>query len=245
MNRPAVHASGSVYRSSRTRGSLRLVSIPVGMVIALTTVVVVLAFTLVRIGGIPGLQNSFSGNPVSNPSVTTDPRLKPHQTPTVSITKGVSTTAPTFGATPSPTGATEPTVTAEHGTTPTTPVGVTSPTPTVPTAPNSIYVCTSAQDWARNILDICGNNFTQGDRVQLIITFQGFSHPIPIRDAMVDTYGQFTFRLYIWSCRWAPVTAVVKDMSINPAVVSNTLNTLPTQICTDQNGSPTPTPGDH
>lgn len=242
MSRSREQSVRGAYRSDRSRGSLRLVSIPVGMIIALATVVMVLAFTFAKLGGMPMLQGPFITNNTPMPSA---PGVQPHQTPPTAVpTHVASTTVPPVGTTLSPTNA-EPTVTDTTGTTPTPPIAGTTPTPTVPTAPDSIYNCTTNSDLAKNILDICGNNFTPGHKVQLVITALVFKHPITFWAVTVDVHGQFTYRWYVWSCKWDPITAYVKDISSTPPVVSNTLDNLTTPGCTIQTGSPTPTPGDH
>ncbi len=242
MSRSREQSARGAYRSGRSRGSLRLVSIPVGMIIALATVVMVLAFTLAKLGGMPMLQGPFITNNTPMPSA---PGVQPHQTPPTAVPTHVApTTVPPVGTTPSPTNA-EPTVIDTTGTTPTPPIAVASPTPTVPTAPDSIYNCTTPKDLAQNILDICGNNFIPGHKAQLVITALAFKHPIAFWAVRVDVHGQFTYRWYIWSCKWDPITAYVQDISSTPPVVSNTLGNLTLPSCTIQTGSPTPTPGDY
>lgn len=242
LSRPRLQASRSAYGS---RASIRWASLPVAMIMLLMTVVVVVTFALAQFGTLPFLPGAGHGR-LFPYSPTVLPLQRHTITPTAGVTKAVPATVPPVGTTPSPANA-EPTATDTTGTTPTPPVAETSPTPTVPTAPDSIYNCTTNSDLAKNILDICGNNFTPGHKAQLVITALAFNHPIAFWAVTVDAYGQFTYRWYVWNCKWDPITAYVKDISSTPPVVSNTLGNLSTPGCTIQTGpaTPTPNPGDH
>lgn len=241
MSRSRQQAARSAYGS---RGSFRWVSLPVSILMLLMTIVVVVAFALAQFGTLPFLPGVEYGHLFPH-SPTVLPLPRHSITPTAGITKAVSPTVPSAGTTPSPTNGDQPTVIVTTGTTPTPPVAVTTPTPAVPTAPNSIYVCTTQRDWTRHILDICGNNFIPGDKVQLVVTAQEFKHPVSYWTLMVNSYGQFTFHWYVWNCNWDPSAVYVQDISSKPPVSSNTLDNLTMQDCSIQTGSPTPTPGDH
>ncbi len=231
-------------RSSRsyTRGSTwHWVSLPVALIIMLLmTIAIVLAFTLVQFGDVPFSPGELFGKPVINVSPPAPGVVQHGITPTVIPTRGGSIT-PVPGKLPTLGPATVPAVTPT--TTPTVPVTL-SPTATMSTLPY-IAVCTPPGDYAAHILDVCGYNFKPSDEVQLIVSAPAYRQPVQFQPMTVNSYGEFTYRWRIWSCRFDPVAVYAKDATSTPATYSNTLENITTAGCSIPVGTVTPTPGGH
>lgn len=104
-----------------------------------------------------------------------------------------------------------------------------TPTP-MPTraAPNpvvaTIRLCGTTTSFSQERVNICGNHFHQGDKLELMILYMGRGPAQPYRALIVNAQGQFQTFLIITQCREAIAAVYVKDFtnrSVNPAALTN------------------------
>ena len=112
-----------------------------------------------------------------------------------------------------------------------------SPTPTLNTTPDvtvspssttqsgaTIMVCTNQPNQRWHILNICGSDFTQGDKVTLYLKFGRFKPSVPLGTARVNKSGNVKFSLWGDQCQYAQGSIYAQDETSNPRVRSNTLS---------------------
>ncbi|HEV2583942.1 MAG TPA: hypothetical protein VGT44_24015, partial [Ktedonobacteraceae bacterium] len=159
------------YAYDGTRSPMRLMSLPFALALILLTIVIMITLALVGIGKISQQLNG-SGNNV--------------HTGTNPFSTGIVAQMPTPSTTPvltlTPGAVSQPTLTATSS------------------AARFISNCTTPFDKAHHFLDICGSNFTPGDKVSLLVAY--FSRPAqPFITVKVSASGTFDDRVYIPSCK--------------------------------------------
>ena len=128
-----------------------------------------------------------------------------------------------------------PTSVAGHQITPTTIVQVTPSAGTTTTDGHgkgpTIAICPSPGN-PGPLIYICGRNFKAGDRVSLVLVFDGMNNPLVWGSYRVNGHGEFTGTLFLYSCRFVPQEVYAKDESLRSAsVTSNALSNFPMANC--------------
>jgi hypothetical protein len=202
------------------------VSFPVafGLLLIVTTVAIVLAYTIASFVKLPfqlpGQQpNILYYSPGPDPT-----NIAEHQpTPTATVPVTITPT-PTVSAT------------VDVSPTPTVTVTVTAvPGPAIDYCPLSGY--------KGPLIYICGYRFKAGDKVSLLLEYYGSNTPVMWRDSYrVNAHGEFSGYLYFSSCKYVPRAIYAKDETlVSASVTSNMLTNIPVAGCYGL--TPTPTPG--
>lgn len=95
----------------------------------------------------------------------------------------------------------------------------------------TIAICPSPGNMD-SLIYICGRNFKAGDRVSLVLVFDGMNNPLVWGSYRVNGHGEFTGTLFLYSCRFVPKEVYAKDESLRSAsVTSNALSNFPMANC--------------
>lgn len=202
QNQPAGRQTGR--QADRTGLRVFRLSVPVafGLFLLLTTVAIVLAYTLasfVRLPfPLPGQPtNQFYTPQPNQPSVA---EHQPTPTPTLVVTM-----------TPSP-------------------VAIVSPTPTLPPTiieGAKLEVCSSAQSDGPVVL-ICGVGFKGVTKVWLEIVYHGSDTPRAIGSYPVNSAGEFRGVVFLpFSCKYSPVSVYAANKMRQPLTLPMTMNENP------------------
>jgi hypothetical protein len=221
--------SRSVRRPQATgryarKAGLRYVSIPAAfaMLILFTIIVVTLVYALASMGKLPSFSIDWPINILHNDAGSNNPSLEQHQLmPTATVPVTITPT---------------PSESATVGVSPTPSVTVTvMPGPSIDYCPQSGY--------NGLLIYICGYHFKAGDKVSLLLEYDGSNTPVVWRDSYrVNAHGEFSGYLYFPFCKYVPRAIYAKDETLVPAsVTSNTLTNIPVVGCREL--TPTPTPG--
>jgi len=111
------------------------------------------------------------------------------------------------------------------------PISTLSPTPgtnsrTVST-PN-IAFCSSPEDQAHSILRICGQHFTPGHHVALLVKMPGASKPKQLATVLVDAQGNFEDSFIINNCK---VPLAISALDLTSPVSTNVLQNISFANC--------------
>lgn len=107
----------------------------------------------------------------------------------------------------------------------------------------TIAFCSSSK-YGGQLIFICGRNFKAGDRVSLVLVFDGMNNPLTWGSYRVNAHGEFTGMLFLYSCRFVPTAVYAKDESVrSESVTSNTLTNFPMAGC--NSSTPGNWPGGH
>ncbi len=93
------------------------------------------------------------------------------------------------------------------------------------------------------LIYICGHGFKPGDKVSLVLEYNGRTSPMIWGLFPVNRLGEFN-GWYVFSCKNRPLGVYAKDVTLMPAsVTSNTLSPIPVAGC--HGTTSTPRPGEH
>lgn len=213
-----VRQSIPLQRSSSYSLPARGVTLPVAVILIIMAIAIVIALALVQIGKLPApWYLPRDGSLItSNPALINE--LKQHQP------------SPTLYPTQISTGVPGGSITATL-----------SPTSTVLAGP-TIAVCPVQRDLKDHLLDICGSDFTPGDRVWLYLQTYYRKLPLQLTQAYrVSNLGNFTGKLHIYWCVFASIGIYASDAKSHPFAISNTLNNVFVPGCILSGLTPTPT----
>ena len=145
-------------------------------------------------------------------------------TPSVAtVTSHMQTPKTTPGSSSTIRVAPTPTVVGTETTTGTATPGQTQPT---------LKLCTTNPDRSQGRIRICGNNFTSGDKVQLVVHLA--SGDVKTRhQVLVNAQGIFQDIWYIFNCKDYPVAVDVQDMT-HPAEGASALQSNQLGQCSSQ-----------
>ena len=167
--------------------SIRAVSIPIALLLAIGALVVVTA--------VAALALMHAGNKV--PGGDTHQVVLGSQSSTAVVSQHHPTPGPK--PTSAPVSVVSPTPTAD-------PTPISTP---------DIVLCSSPEDLAHSIMRICGHHFTSGDHVALLVKMPGSSKPKQRPAVVVNAQGDFQDSFIINNCK-VPLAISALDLT-NPA----------------------------
>lgn len=189
---------------NRAMASVPVVSIPVLVILVLTVVAAVLAFTLS--GHINAPTNRSQGsNGIGTPLV--QPTILPQSTATPTLTP-VPTQAPT----------TPTHVPGNNG------AGKGKPTPPASNGNATVYLCSSTTDLQQSRLNICGKNFKPGDKVILFEYIPGIGNRAKPPVIIADAQGTISVQWTITNCRTIPASVYALDLRTNTPTAAVPVN---------------------
>lgn len=190
-----IHNQHTDQPRNRAMASVSVVSIPVLVILGLTVVAAVLAFTLN--GHINAPTNRSQGsNGIGTPPV--QPTILPPPTATLTPTPLPTQTATTATHVPGNNG-------AGRG------------KPILPTGNGNaiIYLCSSRGDLQQSRLNICGKNFKPGDKVALFEYIPGIGYRPKPPNVIADAQGTISAQWTITNCRTMPTSVYAIDLRTN------------------------------
>ena len=191
-----------------------------GLLLILTTVAIVLAYTIASFVKLPFPLPGQQPNTIYSSPGPNSTGVVPHQmTSTIAVSVTITAT-PSVSAT-------------------------TSPTPTVTVASGPAIGYCLPPGYEGSLIFICGYGFKAGDKISLVLDYYGSNAPVIWWNSYkVDKHGKFTGFLYFSSCKNLPSGVYAMDETLRSAsVTSNILTTIPVAGC--HGPIPTPRPGGH